>query len=75
MKNIAARFSAAALAELKKQLNIELTDEHDYSDDEILDIYERVTDDFPYAFDENGEPLRMGRIFEEIVDVLIALNK
>ena len=74
MKGVASHFSTDALGELKSQLGIELSDVHDYTEDELLDIYERVTDNFPYVFDADGEPLRMGRIFEEIVDVLLKLD-
>ena len=71
MKNIASLFSPDARVELKRQLNIELSDSHDYTGDELETLYERITDDFPYAFDADGEPLRMGVIFESIIDVFV----
>ncbi len=74
MKGLASRFSEEALEELKKQLGIELDDDHDYTNDELSDLYCRVTEDFPYEFDAEGEPLRMGWIFEEIVDRLVELD-
>lgn len=74
MKNITARFSAEALKELRKQVGVVLDDEHDYSDDEIGNLYVKVTDEFPYEYGGDGERLRMGRIFDEIVDVLIELG-
>lgn len=76
MKGIASRFTEEALEELKKQLDIVLDDDHDYSEDELSDLYDRITDDFPYAYanDEFGTPLRMGQIFDDIVDVFIELG-
>lgn len=74
MVGIASKFSAEERVELEKQLGVVLDDEHDYSEDEIEELYENVTDNFPYAFDEKGNPLRMGRIFERIIDTLLALR-
>lgn len=74
MKNIASLFSQEARQELEKQLGIVLSDERDYSANELEDLYERITDDFPYEFDADGEPLRMGRIFESIIDVFCKEN-
>ncbi len=73
MKGLASRFSAEALVELKKHLGIELDDDHDYSQTELNDLYDRITDDFPYEFDAEGKPLRMGRIFEGMIDALSGL--
>lgn len=69
MKNVASKFSKTALDALEKELHITLSDERDYTEDELADLYERITDDFPYAYDDSGEPLEAGRIFEEIIDV------
>lgn len=74
MKSITTHFSAEALEELRKQMGIVLDDEHDYSDDEIGNLYVKVTDEFPYEYGGDGEQLRMGRIFDEIVDALIELG-
>ena len=69
MKNIASRFSADARLALKRELDIELSDEQDYTSDELEDLYNRIADDFPYSYDANGEPLELGRLFEEIMNV------
>lgn len=69
MKNIASMFSAEARDELKKQLAVELSDDHDYSVNELNDLYDRITDDFPYAYKDNGDPEPRGVIFEGIIDV------
>ena len=74
MKNISAYFSEEALKELHNQLDIVLIDSYDYSKDELGALYEKVTEDFPYEFAADGTPMRMGRIFEEIVDALIKLG-
>ena len=67
MKNISRWFSKDALEEIKK-MGIEIDDNCEYSDDDLLTLYEKITEEFPYAYGEDGMPLRMGVIFEEIVD-------
>ena len=67
MKNLSKWFSKDALEELKK-MGIQINDDYEYTDDDLLDLYETITEGFPYAYDEDGNPLRMGMIFEEIVD-------
>lgn len=69
MKNVASKFSKEALDALEKELHITLSDERDYSAAELVALYDRITDDFPYSYDENGNPMKNGYIFEEIVDV------
>lgn len=55
----------------KKHLNIELSDEYDYSYDELYNLYDFITDEFPCEYDPDGEPLEMGWIFEDIIDVFV----
>lgn len=74
MKNLASLFSADARDALKSELNIVLDDAHDYSADELEDLYEQITDDFPYQYSQSGEPDKMGYIFEGILDVFINHN-
>ena len=74
MKNVASLFTLRMQEELKKHLNIELSDVHDYSDDELEELYARITEDFPYEFGPNGELLDMGQVFEDMIDVFV-LNK
>lgn len=69
MKNVASLFSSEARKALEEKLGIIFSDEHDYSRHELQVLYERISDNFPYAFDAAGEPLEMGRIFEEIINV------
>lgn len=68
MKNITSMFSKDALSALKEQLDIVFDDERDYSQGELLALYDRIEENFPYSYQENGEPTELGRIFEEIVD-------
>ncbi|MCI1966870.1 MAG: hypothetical protein LKJ17_12180 [Oscillospiraceae bacterium] len=69
MKNLKGRFSNEELEELKK-IGVVFDSEHDYSEDELLTIHEKITDDFPYEYnsDHEGQPKRLGRIFESIID-------
>ena len=71
MKNLAELFTEDARSALKEHLGIALVNDHDYSTDELDEMYEKITANFPYEFDESGEPQRMGLIFESILDVFI----
>ena len=71
MKRVASLFSADARDELKKQLGIELSGKHDYTKEELEALYERITDDFPYSFDTEGNPSQTAIAFESIIDVFI----
>lgn len=81
MKNVASKFSEEALLALRRELSIDLSDEKDYSADDLEDLYDQIVSDFPYEYDKDGSPLELGKLFEEIVDVftlpggLVQLNK
>ena len=75
MKNVASYFSAKARTVLKRELNIVLSDEKDYSHSELETLYNRITDDFPYSYEEDGTPTEMGQIFEEILNVFTVFPK
>lgn len=66
MKNIGKLFTNKELRELQK-IGIAFNPEHDYSDDELIDIHEKITDEFPYEYDNDG-PKESGHIFESIID-------
>jgi hypothetical protein len=70
VKNINSYFSAEELEELKK-IEVRFDPEHDYTTDELLDIQEKITEEFPYEYDDDheGKPKRLGRIFEHIIDI------
>ena len=74
MKNITKYFSAEALAELERQVGIQFVDSVDYSREELEELYEKITDEFPYEYEADGTPMRLGRIFEEIVDAFLNLG-
>lgn len=64
-------FSKEVKESLKKELGITVSDEHDYSVDELEDLYAAITDDFPYEYDEDANPLYNGKIFEELIDIFV----
>lgn len=69
MKNVASYFSAKARTALKQELGIELSNSKDYSQSELEDLYDRITEEFPYSYSDDGTPTEMGQLFEEIIDV------
>lgn len=71
MKNIASLFTPVMHEALKSQLDVELSDEYDYSEDELALLYERITNEFPfnYADDEGGRPLGITVVMEDMIDV------
>ena len=71
VKGIASLFTDEARAELDRQLGIVLSDDYDYSSEELSEMYDRIADDFPYAYGDNGAPLPMGRIFDSIIDIFV----
>ena len=75
MKNVASCFSEKARAALKRELNIELSDTRDYSPADLEALYNQITDDFPYSYENDGSPTELGQIFEEIIDVFTVSPK
>lgn len=71
MKGVASLFSSEARQALKDYLNIVLNDEYNYSKEELVSLYEKITDEFPYEYGPSGEPLETAKIFESILDVFI----
>lgn len=67
MINVNSLFADEELEELKK-IDVVFDPVHDYSDDELLDIHEIITENFPYEYDADGNPKRLGRLFENIID-------
>lgn len=57
MKNVAAFFSDEERSFIREYTGITLSDEKDYSDDELLQIHEAITDNAP-----------MDAVFERIID-------
>ena len=59
MKNVAAVFTAEELSFIEQHSGAALTDERDYSDDELLDIHQALCDNAPSLVDP---------VFEQIID-------
>lgn len=69
MKGICSIFNKDQL-ELLKNINISLSDEKDYSPEELDEIYTQITDYYQVAaFDKNSEPLPIARDWERIIDI------
>lgn len=71
MTGVKSVFSPEELNFMESTIGLQLSDTKDYSPDELLDIYDRITDDLPYEYDEDGTPLESGRLFESIIDKFI----
>lgn len=71
MKNIASLFTETQRKILKEDLDIELTDTKEYSDAELSDIYDAITDNFPAEFDEKGKPIGKTKNYEAMIDVFV----
>lgn len=69
MKNIRTLYNEEQLAMLES-IGINLDNDKDYSDDELINIYDEITDYYQVAcFDKNGEPLPSARKWETIFDI------
>ena len=53
-------------------MKIFLDDSHDYSADELEDLYERITNGFPLNYEgEDGQPLGLTAVMEDMIDVFV----
>lgn len=68
MTGVKSVFTENELSFMKSTIGIELSDEKDYSDDDLLEIHEEITEELPHDYDSDGYPLESGRLFESIVD-------
>ena len=71
MMDVASLFSKRAKDALKETLGITLEEKHDYSEEELEALYERITEDFPYEYSPSGQPEQLGAVFEELIDVFV----
>ena len=67
MTRVRSVFTEEELSFMESAVGLVLSDTKDYSDDEMLDIYDLITE-LPYAYDDEGTPLEQGRLFESIMD-------
>jgi len=68
MTGVKSVFTDEELDFMKSSIGLELSDDKDYTDDELLEIHEQITAELPYAYDTEGNPKDTGRLFESIVD-------
>lgn len=68
VKNFKSRFSEEQLQTLS-EIGIELLDEVDYSDDNLFEMHDKITDYYTfYGFDRTGEPLPLAYRCESLID-------
>lgn len=69
MKNVKSLFDEKQI-EMLEEIDIELSDDIDYTDDELDDIYDKITEHYQVAaFDKNSDPLPIAKEWEEIIDI------
>lgn len=69
MNKLKSLFSKDQLATLS-EIGITITEEHDYSDDELIGIHDRITDYYmDHGFDRDGEPLPLAYRCESLIDL------
>ena len=69
MKNVRSLFNEKQ-NEMLEEIGVKLSDDIDYSDDELDDIYDTITEHYQVAaFDKNSDPLPIAKEWEEIVDI------
>ncbi len=68
MKNVKSIFDSNEIAMLE-QIGVKLSDDRDYTDDELDDIYDEITAYYQCAaFDKQGNPLPIVYEWESIID-------
>lgn len=68
MTGVRSVFTDKELEFMENSIGLILSDNKDYSEDELDDIYLRITEGLPYSYDKDGYPLETGELFERIVD-------
>ena len=68
MTKVRSVFTEEELKFMESTIGLVLTDDKDYSDDELDDMYWRITEELPHDYDGEGYPLETGKLFESIVD-------
>ena len=67
MKGVRSVFTTEELDFMENTVGLKLSDEKDYTTDELLEVYDQITE-LPYEYDDEGYPLEAGRLFESIMD-------
>lgn len=68
MTKVRSVFTEEELEFMESTISLVLSDDKDYSDDELDDMYWRITEELPHDYDEEGYPLKTGKLFESIID-------
>lgn len=68
MTGVRSVFDQEELDFIESSIGLVLSDTKDYTDDELLEIYDLITEELPCEFDEEGYPLKTGWLFEHIID-------
>lgn len=68
MTKVRSVFTEEELEFMESAISLVLSDDKDYSDDELDDMYWRITEELPHDYDEEGYPLKTGKLFESIID-------
>lgn len=68
MKNIISYFNYEQLSLLSK-IGIVFSNDINYSDDELIEIHDKICNADLICFDEKGEPTDIGLIRESIIDI------
>lgn len=69
MKNVKSLFNEKQIKMLE-EIGVNLSDDKDYTDDELDDIYDKITEHYQVAaFDKNSDPLPIAKEWEKIIDI------
>lgn len=70
MKNVRSIFSSEQ-NKMLEEIGITFSDDIDYSDDELIEIHEKITDHYvTVGFDKNGDPTEKAYLWEKIIDLM-----
>lgn len=68
MIGVKSLFTEAERKFMKDKIGVEFSDSKDYSEDELMEIYELILEKLPYEYDSDGRPQEAGWLFEFIID-------
>lgn len=69
MKNVKSLFNEKQ-NKMLQEIGVNLSDDKDYTDDELDDIYDKITEHYQVAaFDKNSDPLPIAKDWEKIIDI------
>ena len=69
MKNVKSLFNEKQ-NKMLEEIGVNLSADKDYTDDELDDIYDKITEHYQVAaFDKNSDPLPIAKEWEKIIDI------